>query len=272
MNSQGQFGPLAERAQRLRALHVPGRPLVLPNVWDAASARLVEAAGFQAVATASSAVSASLGYRDEEGTPAGEMFESIRRIARAVAVPVTADVESGYGLPPGELAEMLLDAGGAGCNLEDTAHGQGGLIDADTQCERIAALREAAGQAGVPIVINARIDVFVLRIGDPQGWAEEALRRGRLYLEAGADCAYPIMVTDEATIAAFVRAFHGMVNVYARPEAPPLPRLAALGVARVSYGPWIHRLAMREMEAVVRDISAGLDPYGARGPDSRPAP
>jgi 2-methylisocitrate lyase-like PEP mutase family enzyme len=271
MSAPGHFDGLAERAGRLRALHVPGRPLVLPNAWDAASARIVEAAGFPAVATASSAISESLGYEDEEGTPPGEMFASIQRIARAVAVPVTADVEGGYGLPSVELAERLLDTGAVGCNLEDTAHGQGGLIDADVQCQRIAALREAASHAGVPIVINARVDVYLLQSGDPEGRTEEALRRGRLYLEAGADCIYPIMVTDEATIATFVEAFGGMVNVYARPQAPLLPRLAALGVARVSFGPWVHRLAMRDVEAMLRDIAASLDPYATRVPESRSA-
>jgi 2-methylisocitrate lyase-like PEP mutase family enzyme len=261
MNGRESLAGLAAHAQRLRALHVPGRPLVVPNAWDAGSARLIEAAGFAAVATTSSAVSTSLGYEDEERTPADEMFAAIRRISRAVAVPVTADIEAGYGLEPAELAERLLDAGAAGCNLEDTAHGRGELIDADEQCRRIAALRDAAGRAGVPLVINARIDVYVLELGAPTGWAEEAIRRGRLYLAAGADCAFPIMVTDEATIAAFVEAFDGRVNVYARPGAPSLSRLAELGVARVSFGPWIHRLAMRKAEAVLRDIAAGRDPY-----------
>jgi 2-methylisocitrate lyase-like PEP mutase family enzyme len=192
------------------------------------------------------------------------MFASIRRIASAVAVPVTADVEAGYGLPSVELAEMLLDAGAVGCNLEDTAHGRGGLVDAGAQCQRIASLREAASHAGVPIVINARVDVYEREIGEPEGRTDEALRRGRLYLEAGADCIYPIMVADEATIATFVEALGGMVNVYARPQAPSLRRLAALGVARVSFGPWVHRLAMRETEAVLRDIATGEDPFRTR--------
>ena len=260
----GQFGDLGEGARRLRELHVPGRPLVLPNAWDAASARLVEEAGFPAVATASFAVSDSLGFEDGEGMPAADMFASIRRIAGAVGVPVTADIEAGYGLPPEELAERLLDSGAVGCNLEDTAHRQGGLVDAGVQCLRIAGLREAASRAGVALVINARVDVYVSQIGEPEGRTEEALRRGRLYLEAGADCIYPIMVDDEPTIATFVEAFGGKVNVYARPQAPPLPRLAALGVARISFGPWLHRLAMREAGAVLRDIAAGMDPFPDR--------
>jgi 2-methylisocitrate lyase-like PEP mutase family enzyme len=256
----------ARLAGGLRDLHVPGRPLVLPNAWDAATARAVEAAGFAAVATTSRAVSESLGHEDGQRTPAGEAFGAIARIASAVAVPVTADIEAGYGLPPDELAEMLLAAGAVGCNLEDTDHAAGGLIDADEQSRRIAALREAATAAGVPIVVNARIDVYLLEIGDPGGRTEEALRRARLYLDAGADCVYPIMLADEATIAAFVEACGGMVNVYARPQGPPLPALAALGVARISFGPWLHRLAMREVDAVLRDVAAGRDPYEARQP------
>jgi 2-methylisocitrate lyase-like PEP mutase family enzyme len=255
---------LAQAAERLRALHVPGTPVVLPNAWDASSARLVEAAGFPAVATASSSVSAMLGYEDGEGVPHREMFAAVGRIARAVAVPVTADIESGYGLPPDELAQMLLEAGAVGCNLEDSAHESGGLVDSDAQCRRIASLRDAADRLGVRIVINARIDVYLQEVGDPRSRTPEALRRGRLYLDAGADCVYPIMVTQEAVIAGFVEAFAGRVNVYARPQAPPLPRLAALGVARISFGPWIHRLAMREVEAVVRDVAGGRDPFEQR--------
>ncbi len=269
MNRTAHIGELSERARRLRALHVPGQPLVLPNAWDAASARMVEAAGFPAVATASSAVSASLGYEDQERIPAADMFASIRRIARVVAVPLTADIEAGYGLPPSDLAEMLLDAGAVGCNLEDSAHDKGGLVEVGKQCQRIVALREAASHAGVPIFINARVDVYVREIGEPGGRTDEVLGRGLRYLEAGADCIYPIMVIDEPTIATFVKAFGGMVNVYARPEAPQLHRLAALGVTRVSFGPWIHRLAMREVEAVLRDVASGADPFSSRRP--RPA-
>jgi len=257
---------LAELAGRLRDLHIPGRPLLLPNAWDAASARAVENAGFAAVATASSSISTSLGYEDEQRTPPDEMFAAIGRIARAVSVPVTADIEAGYGLPPEEVVERLLSSGAAGCNLEDTDHARGGLVDSGTQSERIAAVRAAATRAGVPIVINARIDVYLHGPDDPEGRIMEALRRGGSYLGAGADCVYPIMAGDEDAITAFVRGLRGMVNVYAHPQALPLPRLAALGVARVSFGPWLHRLAMREAEAVLRDIASGRDPYEPRRP------
>jgi 2-methylisocitrate lyase-like PEP mutase family enzyme len=264
MGTRANVQGLAERAARFRALHVPGRPVVLPNAWDVASARLVEAAGFPAVATASSSVSDSLGYQDEQRAPAAEMFAATGRIAKSVAVPVTADIEAGYGLSPDELAGMLLDAGAVGCNIEDTDHGRGVLADAGEQARRIALLREAAGRAGVPIVINARVDVYLHEAGDPEAQTDEAVRRGCLYLKAGADCVYPIMAVEEATIAAFVEAFEGRVNVYGRPQAPSVARLAALGVARISFGPWLHRLAMRETQVVLGDIASGRDPYASR--------
>ncbi len=250
----------ATMAEHLRSLHIPGRPLVLPNAWDAASARAVEAAGFRAVATASAAIAASLGYRDGEGTPVDAMFAAVARVVGAVAVPVTADMEAGYGLPAAELADRLLATGAVGCNLEDTDHRTGGLVDAELQAIRIAELR---GAAGVPIVINARVDVHVRNAGPPEHRLSEAIRRARLYLAAGADCVYPIGVADEPTIAALVAGVGGPVNIYAQPSAPQLARLAQLGVARVSYGPWLHRLAMQAMQRALARIAGGGDPYTA---------
>lgn len=258
---------LSAAAERLRALHVPGRPLVLPNAWDAASARAVEAAGFDAVATGSAGVAASLGYADGEAAPVDEMFAAIRRIASVVAVPLTADVEAGYGLAAEELAERLIAAGAVGCNLEDSDHRAGGLVDASAQSERIERLRGAARSAGVPIVINARVDVFELDIGTPEARLDDAIRRGRLYMAAGADCVYPIMVADEPTIAALVAGIGAPLNVYARPGAPSLARLAELGVARVSFGPWIQRLALRAVDGILARIRAGEDPF-EEGPSS----
>ena len=256
----GVVDGLAAKAEHLRGLHVPGRPLVLPNAWDAASARAVEAAGFLAVATASTAVAESLGYRDGEGTPVNEMFAAVARVVQAVAVPVTADIEAGYGLPAAELADRLLATGAVGCNLEDTDHRTGGLVDAEFQANRIAELR---GAAGVPIVINARVDVHIRKVGPPEQRLSEAIRRARLYLAAGADCVYPIGVADEPTIAALVAGVGGPLSVYAQPSAPPLARLAELGVARVSYGPWLHRLAMQAVQRALTRIGGGEDPYTA---------
>ena len=251
---------LAAKAEHLRSLHVPGLPLVLPNAWDAASARAVEAAGFLAVATASTAIAESLGYRDGEGTPVDAMFAAVARVVQAVAVPGTADIEAGYGLPAAELADRLLATGAVGCNLEDSDHRTGGLVDAELQATRIAELR---GAAGVPIVINARVDVHVRNVGPPEHRLSEAIRRARLYLAAGADCAYPIGVADEPTIAALVAGIGGPLNIYAQPSAPPLARLADLGVARVSYGPWLHRLAMQAVQRALTRIGGGEDPFTA---------
>ena len=221
-------------AAALRALHVPGDPLILPNAWDAATARLVQEAGFPVVATTSSGVAEALGYADQEVTPPDEMLAAVARIARAVAVPVTADLEGGYGMEPAELAERAVDAGASGLNFEDTDHrGFPALLAVDAQAERIAGLKAAAD-----LVVNARIDT-VIRGGD----VEEALARAAAYRDAGADCVYPIGVVDEAEIARFV-ALEVPVNVLLMPGAPPIARLRELGVARVSLGEYVYAGAM----------------------------
>lgn len=248
---------LAARAARLRALHVPGDPLILPNAWDVPSARAVEAAGSAAVATSSSAVAETLGFEDGELAPADAMFAAVTRIASAVEVPVTMDAEAGYRLSAVEFVARLLEAGAVGCNLEDSDHRAGGIRDSDVQAAWLADVRAAAEAAGVPIVINARVDVHVREIGAPETRLAEAIRRGNLYLAAGADCVYPIWVADEPTIRGLLEGIHGPINIYARPEAPPLARLAQLGVARISFGPWLHRLAMREVTRLVSAIAAG---------------
>jgi 2-methylisocitrate lyase-like PEP mutase family enzyme len=225
---------LADRATALRALHMRARPLVLPNVWDVASARLVAKAGFPVIATSSGAVAASLGYEDNDTMPVEEAFGVIARIARSVPLPLTADIEAGYGLSPMELIERLLDVGAVGCNLEDTDHrGGGGLVDADAHAERLRSIRHAALDAGVDIVVNARVDVLRQK-GEPAALFEEAVRRARLYLQAGADCVFPIQITDDGLIGTFVQRVDGPVNVVAA-GAPSLTRLAELGVCRISF-------------------------------------
>ena len=221
-------------AADLRALHVPGDPLVLPNAWDAATARLVQEAGFPVVATTSAGVAEARGYADREVTPAGEMLAAVERIARAVAIPVTADLEGGYGLEPRELARRARAAGASGLNFEDTDHGRFPSLHAvDVQAERIAALKGAAD-----LVVNARVDAFI-RGGD----VEEALARAASYRDAGADCVYPIGITDERAIARFV-ALGVPVNVLLSPGAPAISRLRELGVARISLGEYLYADAM----------------------------
>jgi 2-methylisocitrate lyase-like PEP mutase family enzyme len=232
---------LAARSELLRSLHVPGEPLVLPNAWDAASAKAVVAAGFPVVATKSAGVAESLGYEDHEGAPPEEMLAAARRIARAVEVPVTVDAEGGYRLGPTELAAALEDVGAAGCNLEDTDHATGRLRAAGEHGDWLGAVREAAPA----LVINGRIDVFLLG----EGAMPEALERAHAYLEAGADCVYPIGLADRAAVREFVAEAGGPVNVLALPQAPSLDELAELGVARISYGSLFYREAMKQLEA-----------------------
>lgn len=243
-------------AARLRALHVPGDPLLLPNVWDAASARLVEKAGFPVVATGSAAMAEALGFPDKQGTPPGEMFAAIGRIAAAVDVPVTADIEAGYGLPPAELAERLAESGAVGCNIEDTAHPGTTLVEPAAQADYIAGLR-AAGD----LVINARIDVF-LRAKDQAAVLADAVERAGAYLAAGADCVYPIMVRDQAVLAEFVAAVRpAAVNAVYLPGVPTPEALGQLGVARISLGPGLFRSAMSYVDKLVRGLAAGVAPY-----------
>jgi 2-methylisocitrate lyase-like PEP mutase family enzyme len=248
---------LEPRCDLLRSLHVPGEPLVLPNAWDVASAETVVAAGFPVVATTSGGVAATLGYEDHEGAPAQEMLAAAGRIARSVDAPVTVDAEAGYGMAPGELVEALLRIGAAGCNLEDTDHRTGRLVDTVRHAERLAAVRAAASDRGYGLVVNARIDVFLIARGQrPQGdLVEDAAERGRAYRGAGVDCLYPIFLSDPDAIAAFVEAVGAPVNILATPQAPPLTRLADMGVARVSYGSSIHTRTMQELAAFLATLA-----------------
>ena len=222
-------------------MHRPGDPLVLANAWDVASARLIEELGFPAVATSSAAVARSLGYEDGQAMPADVAFDAVARIAAAVSVPVTADMEAGYGLAPDEFARRLLATGAVGCNYEDTDHGGGGLVGADVQAERVAAVARHG------VVVNARIDV-----AEPD--LDELLRRGRLYLDAGATCVYPIFQADESVIAAMVDGLGGPVNVYLRRATPPLARLRELGVARVSVGSRMFKAALDGARAFAESL------------------
>jgi 2-methylisocitrate lyase-like PEP mutase family enzyme len=246
---------LKARAQRLRELHGE-EMLVLPNVWDAASATIVAEAGFPAVATASAAISAMLGYPDGEGAPWQEMFAAAGRVARAVSVPVTVDAEAGYGMRPRELVDRLLDIGAVGCNLEDTDHRAGGLVEAGAHAQWLAGVRSAADDAEVPIVINARVDAFLPAGGVPEpDRVAEAIRRGRLYRDAGADCIYPIGVRHKRDIATLVTELPCPVNGNTG-EDMNLATLRELGVARVSYGPRFYRAAMADLKAAVQELLA----------------
>jgi 2-methylisocitrate lyase-like PEP mutase family enzyme len=239
-------------------LHVPGAPLVLPNAWDVASAKAVVAAGFPVVATTSGGVAAALGYEDHEGAPGEEMLAAAARVSRSVDVPVTVDAEAGYGMEPADLVAALKGVGAAGCNLEDTNHANGSLRDPAQHAAWLRRVREAASEQSYGLVINARIDVFLANLGEAtQGdLVPEALERARAYLEAGADCAYPIALWEAPALTDFISAAGGPVNVLAIPPAPSLPELAELGVARISYGGLLHRQSIEQFNDALTSIAA----------------
>jgi 2-methylisocitrate lyase-like PEP mutase family enzyme len=253
------YQELAGKAASLRQLHAGPAMLVLPNAWDAASARVLEKAGFPAIATTSGGVANALGYDDHEGAPMLAMLDVAARITRAVDIPVTIDFEAGYQLPPREIVERLITAGAAGLNFEDTDHhGGAGLIDLAVQAERIAAIKAASRASGVDLVLNARVDVFIQRQGSFEEQVAEGLRRAALYHAAGADCIYPILLSDEAAITSFVQAV-GIINLNLRPGGSlTLQRAAALGVRRVSYATSLFREAMTALERLAGEIHAEM--------------
>lgn len=256
---------LAERAERLRALHAGPLPLVLVNAWDAVSARLVEEAGFPAVATTSAGCAAVLGRADGQAVTPEEMLGLVRRIADVVGVPVSADLESGYGLSGTELQRRLVESGAVGVNLEDGAHGEaaagGALVPAERHAELIQTVTDAGadagrggGPGGVRVVVNARTDVFLRQVGRPDERLGEALRRGALYREAGADCIFVPGVADEETIAALVRGLDAPLNVLATAATPSVSRLAALGVRRISLGSGPSRVALTAFRRLLEEV------------------
>ena len=237
----------------LRDLHRPGDPVVLPNAWDPPSARRLAATGAAALATTSVGVAEALGYEDGEVTPGEEMLAAVGRIAAAVDVPVTADLEAGYGLPPDELVAGLLEAGAVGLNQEDTDHTSGRLADPDRHAERLAAIKEAGRRAGVDVVLNARVDSFLRAApgADPEAVLDDAVARCRRYAEAGADCVYPFAARGRAAIRRLVEEVGAPVNIVAVPTGLGRRELAELGVARVSFG---GGLAQRALEAAAAEV------------------
>lgn len=249
----------------LRAAHVPGRPLILPNAWDADTARMVEQAGFPVVATSSVAVAKALGFADGESAPVREMFAAAARIAAAVSVPVTVDAEAGYGLDPAELAERLLETGAVGCNIEETDHHRGGLRDPGEQAALLAAVSDAAAGA---LFVNARVDVFLAggKESEPAAAERAALgdgvRRARRYLDAGADCVYPIHLRSVEVLGEFTEAVApASVNGTYLPDGPSVARMADAGLARVSLGGGLWSFARHGVERALSGIMRGEMPY-----------
>ncbi|WP_433160485.1 isocitrate lyase/PEP mutase family protein [Kribbella sp. CA-247076] len=235
---------MASKAELFRALHHGGPPLILPNAWDPVSARIVAEAGFPAVATSSGAIARVLGYDDGQLTPVAEMFTAVARIARAVDVPVTADLEAGYELPPKEFAERLLETGAVGCNLEDSVDDV--LVDPAEQADYLAEVRATAG---ADLVINARVDTF---LGGED--VADAIDRGRRYRRAGADCVYPIFAPVDV-LPEVVTGIGGPINAHAAPEGPTAAELIAAGAGRISYGTSVHKYLMGTLRDLLPRLS-----------------
>ncbi len=248
---------LAEKAEAFRQLHHGNGILVLPNAWDVPSARTFEDAGFPAVATSSAGLLVSHGYPDGEGMPRREFVRAIGRIASAIAVPLSADLVAGFGRGPrGVVATVraVIEAGAVGINLEDKEPVRGSLFPVPAQVRKIRAIREAATSLGVPIVINGRTDALRAESIDATKRFDEAIRRATAYRDAGADCVYPMGLTDGPSIERFVRALQCPVNVMVRAGLPPLSELARLGVKRVSFGPGASYATMGLLRRISEDV------------------
>jgi len=262
MNEQA---PQSIKIAEFRRLHAE-RPLVLPNAWDAGSARLMEYAGAKAIATTSAGISWSHGLHDGQKLSRGEMLGVIARIVQRVEVPVTADIEGGYGSgSPQDVAETVhavVALGVAGVNLEDSP-GRGGdpLLDPHAQAARITAAREATTASGCELVINARTDVYLFGVGAPESRFAEVCRRAAVYRAAGADCLFVPGLIDRDTIAALVAEIGIPLNIMAMPGAPDVAELGELGVARVSVGPLITQAAFASIRRATREL-LGPGTYG----------
>ncbi len=250
---------LTAKAEAFRQLHLADRPFLLPNAWDVPSARLFEDAGFPAVATSSAALMVSRGYPDGEALPKRELLDAVGRIVRAVSVPVSADLVSGYGRGPKAIAATVrgaVAAGAVGVNLEDLDPTSGALYRVPAQVKKIRTVRALAAELGVPIVVNGRTDALRRAPGEEAARLKEAIRRASAYRDAGADCVYPMGLTDAASIATFVDALRCPVNVMVRRGLPPLAELGQLGVRRVSFGPSAAYAAFGFLKRTSQDVLA----------------
>jgi 2-methylisocitrate lyase-like PEP mutase family enzyme len=251
----------AEKAARFLELHHAPKLLVLPNIWDPLGARLLQGLGFPAVATASASVAFSLGHDDGERIAFTTMCDVIARIAASVDVPVSADIERGYATTPEAIAanmQRVLVAGAVGINLEDSIVEGGALQPIAAQCRTIRAVRNVADAAGVHLVINARTDVFLERSrAKPKQRLQAPIERAQAYLEAGADCIYPVGLADLDGLVRLQRETGAPINVYASANAPSIADLEAAGIARLSLGPGLLRACVTTMKRVCEDLQRG---------------
>lgn len=248
-------------ARQFAALHVKGRPCVLYNIWDAGSAKAVRDAGAEAIATGSWSVAAAFGYDDGEKIPLELVLENLKRIVRAVDVPVTLDFESGYGRSAESVAANVVEviaAGAVGINLEDQIIGDEGLYPVDEQAARIRAARAAAARIGVPLFINARIDLFLKNPASAhEAHLTEALQRSEAYAQAGASGVFFPGLVDARLIGPVCANSALPVNIISKPGAPSNNELAHLGVARISHGPFPYRQMIAALKEAAAKAMAG---------------
>ncbi len=249
-----------KKADALRALHSGPEPLVLVNAWDAGSARIVEDLGFPAIATTSAGIAFSKGLPDGQKISAERMMAAVAEIVQAVNVPVTADAEAGYGDGPehaAQTARSVITAGAVGMNFEDaTGRSERPLVDLELQVERIHAIRECAAEVSVPLVLNARTDVYLLQVGDPAKRYDEAVKRLQGYRDAGADCVFVPGLLDAKTIGRIVSDLRCPLNILAVPGSPSIAQLTALGVKRISLGSGPMRAALGTLRRLGQEVKA----------------
>ena len=247
------------KAADFRDLHRGPKILVLPNAWDCVSARLFEQAGFPALATTSGGIAAVLGYPDGQHIRPDEMLTMVGRIAETVSVPVTADLEAGYGKTVAEVAEFVrqaISAGIVGANLEDSSGADHRLADLAYQVEVIQAIRQVATDCEMPFVLNARVDVYLPGATDTSGRFAQAVQRAKAYHDAGADCVFPIGLKDRETIARLVSGISCPLNLMAGPGAPTNAELEQLGVRRVTFGTGLMRATLPLIRQMAQELRA----------------
>jgi 2-methylisocitrate lyase-like PEP mutase family enzyme len=243
---------LQERATALKALHVAGNPVVLPTVWDAWSAKLAVDAGFAALTVGSHPVADSVGKEDGEGMSFDDLTTRVAQITGAVDVPISVDVESGYGEPAQRLIDGLLEAGAVGLNVEDTVHSEGKrLRTPEEHAALIGELRSASEAAGVHVVINARTDLFVRKDGDDSDRVDRAIARLILAADAGADSLYPVGRHDDDTMRRLTSELPLPVNAIALPDTDDPASFGPLGVGRISFGPFLQRVLSAHAETLL---------------------
>ena len=247
-----------EKYDLIKQLHVYGDLIVLPNIWDPLGARLVESLGYPIIATASASIALSNGYPDGEKIPFNLVLQIIKKIVQAVSKPVTADIESGYAYNNTALKEnikQLIDTGIAGINFEDSRHDDGTLITVAHQCERINCIRQAAAEMGMPLFINARTDVMLKenQLTD-EGKLAEIIVRGKAYCDAGADCFFPVLVKKKDDLVTINKSVNLPVNVIMLPGTPDFETLKNIGLARVSLGPGVLKIAINAMKAIAEKL------------------